>query len=107
MTNYAKLIADEYTSGNINSYMAERLSKASEFGMTDYLLDFAMDDAKKASKSDVESDEDYNLRFFVLHIADDMLSDTLSTFSRLSKIRCGIPYPVESGVCAAIEPPGC
>lgn len=76
MTDYAKRIADEYASGNINSYMAERLAKASEFGMTDYLLDCALDDAKGASELDIESDDDYNLRFFVLHVADDMLGDT-------------------------------
>ena len=76
MTDYAKRIADEYTAGNINSYMAERLAKASEFGMTDYLLDHAIDDAKEASNCGADSDEKYNLRFFVLNIADDMLDDT-------------------------------
>ena len=57
MSKYTERIAEEYANGNINSYMAERLAKASEFGMTPELMEQAVDDAKAASKKDIDSDE--------------------------------------------------
>jgi hypothetical protein len=79
MNDYTKKIMDACNSGEINPYMGKKLLQSAEFGMTDYLLDCAIDDAKDASKSEVNSDEDYNLRFFILNIADDMLDDTFDT----------------------------
>lgn len=76
MNDYSEKIMSAYKAGEINSYMAERLMKATEFGMTDQLLDDAMDDAKKSSDFGVESDRDHNLKFFILHFSDDMLDDT-------------------------------
>lgn len=69
-------IKSAYTAGEINSYMAERLAKAAEFGMTDQLLDDALVDAKSASKAGVENEKDYAVRFFVNHFADSILNDT-------------------------------
>ena len=83
MAKYTDRIVEEYTAGNINSYMAERLAKASEFGMTPELVEQAVEDTMSASKHDIDSDDKYSLRFFVLNIADDMLDDTFS-----KKISC-------------------
>ena len=47
--------------------------------MTDYLVDHALCDAEEASKAGIDSDNSYNLRFFVMNIADDMLDDTFGT----------------------------
>ena len=66
MTDYTQYIMDARDSGEINQYMSDRLLRASEFGMTDYLLDCAIDDAKDATKHEIESDDDYNVRFFVI-----------------------------------------
>lgn len=76
MTNYSQLIADAHANGELNSYMANKLSKASEFGMTDEVFEQALDDAKSASKTGVECDEDHCLHFFIISNADDWLDDT-------------------------------
>jgi hypothetical protein len=78
MTNYTQYIMDACSSGEINQYMSDRLLRASEFGMTDDLLQYAIDDAKDATKHEVESDDDYNVRFFVITTADDMMDDTFN-----------------------------
>jgi hypothetical protein len=79
MTDYTQYIMDACESGEINRYMGDRLLRASEFGMTDYLLECAIDDARDATKHGIESDDDYNLRFFVVTTADEMMDDTFGT----------------------------
>ena len=69
-------IMNAYMLGGINSYMAKRLMKANEFGMTDQLLDDALSDASSVSKLKIESDRDYCLNFFTSHFIDDILNHT-------------------------------
>lgn len=76
MTNYTQYVNDALESGKINKYMADKLSKAIDFGMTDYLLDCAIENAKHATKHGVESDEDYNVMFFIINTAEDFMEDT-------------------------------
>lgn len=69
-------VLSAYKDGQINSYMAERLLKAMEYGMTDDLVEEAVDDAQYASDLGVTSDDDYNLYFFTKTCVPDMLIDT-------------------------------
>ena len=39
-------------------------------------MEQAVEDAARASKANVDSDDKYAIRFFVLNVADDMLDDT-------------------------------
>jgi len=78
MTNYTQYILDALKSGEINQYMADKLMAAFEVGMTDDLARYAIDDAKDATKHGIDSDEDYNLRFFIVTTADDMMDDTFN-----------------------------
>lgn len=65
-----------YTDGKINSYMAERLMNALDYGVTDDLIADAVDDAQSASDAGVSSDDDYNVYFFIKTCIPDMLKDT-------------------------------
>lgn len=76
MTNFVQLISDACESGELNPYMAEKLSKASEFGMTNDVFEQALDDAKACSRAGIDNDNDHQLRFFIINVADDMLDDT-------------------------------
>lgn len=76
MSKYADKIIDAYRNGRINSYMAERLMKATEFGVGDKLAEDMIQDAQDASDHGVASDGDYNLYFFTRTCLPDMLKDT-------------------------------
>jgi hypothetical protein len=78
MSDYTQYIIDAQNTGEINQYMADKLSNVLEFGMTEGLVQCAIDDAKDATKSGVETDDDYNLRFFIITTADDMMDDTFN-----------------------------
>lgn len=76
MSDFVKKIQDTHRAGKINSYMANKLLKASKFGMTDQLLENAIIDAEQASSLNISDDRAYNTRFFILNFADDILNDT-------------------------------
>ena len=76
MVNYTQYVKDAHSSGEINEYMAKKLLKAIESGMTDDLFLHALEDAKHATKHDVGSDDDYNIRFYILTLTDDLMDDT-------------------------------
>jgi len=70
------VIKSLYADGKINSYMAERLMSALDYGVTADLIQDAVDDAQYASDVGVSSDDDYNIYFFVKTCVPDMLKDT-------------------------------
>lgn len=76
MTDFAQLISDAAGTGELNPYMAKKLSDASEFGMTDAVFEQALDDAKCSSKAGIDDDHTHSTRFFIINIADDLLDDT-------------------------------
>lgn len=76
MTNYTQYVKDAHNSGEINEYMAQKLLKAIESGITNDIFEHAIEDAKHATKHNIESDDDYNLRFLILTLADDIMDDT-------------------------------
>lgn len=71
-------IEDAKVSGKINDYMAEKLKKASEFGMTEQLLNDALEDAMDASSMGIDNDKDYGIRFYIVNLSDGILNDTFS-----------------------------
>jgi len=76
MTDFAQLISDALTAGELNPYMADKLNRASEFGMTDDVFTQALDDACCSSRAGVEDDDAHSIRFFIINTVDDMLDDT-------------------------------
>jgi len=79
MNNYKKKILDSHSAGELNEYTAKKLMNACSSGMTDDLVEQALDDAKHSTKHGIENDEDYNLRFFVANVVDDMMEDTFKS----------------------------
>jgi len=64
--------------GLINDYLADRISSALEFGMSDELAAEAIDDARDAFSCGVESEDDYNVYFMVKNVAPSIAADTFS-----------------------------
>lgn len=60
----------------LNSYMSNRVEQALSDGLHESILDDIMEDAELASEIGVESDDDYNVYFFVKNIAPDIAKDT-------------------------------
>lgn len=69
-------IVQAFKEGIINDYMKNRLQDATSKGMNDALIDELVSDAQYASDLGVGSDEDYNVYFFIMRFADDILDDT-------------------------------
>lgn len=75
MTKNQKIV-EAYENGMINSYMLEKLTKASSFGVNSSLMNDIVDDAINASALGVSSDNEYNMYFFTKKCLPDMLKDT-------------------------------
>lgn len=77
MTNkYEKIVHASYENGKLNRYMRDRLLRIDSRGITDDLINEIEQDAEDASYAGVNSDRDYNIYFFIVRFADDMLKDT-------------------------------
>lgn len=74
--SYKQMVLDAHSRGDLSDYTAKKLLDACSYGMTDDLMEQALDDAKTTTKRGLDNDEDYNLRFFVDFITDDILEDT-------------------------------
>jgi len=69
-------ILESFESGLLNEYMRDKLLGAVSKGVTDQIIDELVEDAQCASDAGVTSDEDYNVYFFIMRFADDILDDT-------------------------------
>ena len=76
MSDFAQLINDAFGNGSINQYMRDKLTAASESGLTDSMFEQALDDACSCTKAGVDNEGSFRTRFFVVNMADDMLDDT-------------------------------
>jgi len=65
-----------YQNGRLNEYMKDRLLHITDSGISDSLSQELVQDAQDASDFGVNSDKDYNVYFFIGHLADDILDDT-------------------------------